>query len=340
MAYKNLLNQACTDNKEAFKRLRDFICKRNGSYDYSVTGIGWTLTDSSYATSQDVIAANDWFVIYSPGTSGKDDLYYKVIYQNTYVSIQGFLYWNPTTHAGVWAYPAAPSTTVMVTVASTANNLWVYGDLDGILLVNKYAAAYNSTIFGCAQAPLYDRTVATSADPVLIGGNRAITLDTVPSTWKVGSRVFIRDNANIERTTIKSIVGSVVTVDLTTSYAAGCKLSLAISYFMLNAAAWGSANSSIVFLIGNDGTKNVVGQASSGSELASICTVDRTTGGTPAVPLTVFNATTTAPARLSNVMRVSDTSRVEQELFGDPGGVFGWRYFFANANAYIVVKEV
>ena len=67
MAYANLIKQPCNNVAEIFKHCRDFVCRRNGSYDYSTSGIGWSLVDSSYATDEHNPASGDWFVVYSAG---------------------------------------------------------------------------------------------------------------------------------------------------------------------------------------------------------------------------------------------------------------------------------
>ena len=137
MAYANLVSQFCINNSEVFKRVRDFLCKRNGSYDYSSTGIGWTLHDAVYAKDEDAVVFGDYFVAYSPGESGDEDLYVKITYASGFINCHVYLYWNASTHTGV-------------TAAGTANNwtntnsanavLWVYGDLDSVILIGKYSS--------------------------------------------------------------------------------------------------------------------------------------------------------------------------------------------------------
>ena len=116
MAYANLVNQSCIGfTEEAFQRIRDFICKRNGTYDYSATGIGWTLHDSYYATDEDNCAIGDWFVVKSVGESGDEDLYFKIKWHEAdHMSLQGMLYWNAITDTGVVNYPSTDTYDIIV----------------------------------------------------------------------------------------------------------------------------------------------------------------------------------------------------------------------------------
>ena len=100
MAYANLLEQACTDKEEVFQRLRDFICKRNGTYDYSSTGIGWTLHDAVYATDEDNCASGDYFVIYSAGEGTKEDMYFLVTWATNYINFVAYQSWDNSAHSG------------------------------------------------------------------------------------------------------------------------------------------------------------------------------------------------------------------------------------------------
>lgn len=231
MAYKNLVGIPCVNRKEVFQRCRDFLCKRNGTYDYSVTGIGWTLYDSFYASSEDVINTNDWFVIYSPGEGGKEDLYFRFTYTTTYIVVTGFLSWNAATNTGVQQF-----TTLLTQfyVSDTAPTLWIYGDLDSVIMLNKLTvtATYEyACIFGKYDT-LYDNTIAISALPTPMGVDVVIDVGTVPvgADWSVGRKLFIRDNNSVNIVTIKAVTASTVTVDTVTNYDAGAKLAADICY--------------------------------------------------------------------------------------------------------------
>jgi len=116
----NLIGLACADKAEAFKRIRDWICKRNGTYDYSVDGLGgWVLHDAVYATDEDTIANNDYFVIRSPGESGDEDLYFQFTYLANYIKIVGYLSWNNSAHTGEIAYN---SNSIAENITTTSGN--------------------------------------------------------------------------------------------------------------------------------------------------------------------------------------------------------------------------
>jgi len=252
MAYANIVQISCADKKEAFCRMRDFICKRNGTYDYSTTGIGWTLWDSSYATDQNNPAINDWFVIKSAGESTKEDLYFRFTWISGYIAIAGFQAWNPTAHTGGNQYKA--STTDYVVAEELVPQLWVYGDLDSIFVATKAAADTDVrfSLFGKAQKPwaYLDDQVAICSSALTAGADKSITVDTVPAGWAVGRQVFIRTThtdatatVKIEKITIKTLAGTTITADLTNSYTANSRLTDHVGYFCNNsAAALGSAN--------------------------------------------------------------------------------------------------
>lgn len=226
MAYNNLVAVSCSDREEAFQRMRDFICKRNGTYDYSSNGIGWTLHDSSYATDEDNIASGDWFVIKSTGEDTKRDLYFQFIYSATanYIQVRGWLYWNNSTHAGVHAINSAVNNKY---ANNSSHTMWVYGDLDFVAILNTNSAG--TTNYGCgfgalAGSQILDHTVATCSSSLSSGSNVSISVDSVPSDWAVGKKLVIRDNASIEHITILTLSGTTITANLTNSYSANSKL--------------------------------------------------------------------------------------------------------------------
>jgi hypothetical protein len=203
VAYKNLVNQNCVGfTEEAFQRMRDFICKRNGTYDYSTTGIGWTLHDSYYATNEDNCAIGDWFVVKSVGESGKEDLYCRFKWHEAdHFSLQAMLYWNAGTDTGYKKYPTSG---------------------------NYYVAA-----FGCACDLPYDTTVAICSGALNSGSDISITVDIdLPSEWAVNRYLFIRDTAEIDKIKIKTLNAGTktITADLAHSFLAGSKLCADLLY--------------------------------------------------------------------------------------------------------------
>ncbi|WP_319577667.1 hypothetical protein [uncultured Desulfobacter sp.] len=238
MTYANLLNVSCVDKVEAFCRIRDFLCKRNGTYDYSLTGIGWTLHDSSYAVDEDNPAVNDWYVIYSGGESTKDDLYFKVTWISGYLKIEGYQSWDNSTHTGSSnKYNIANNETM---ADSGALTIWVYGDLDSAIIINKLSTSdYRMCLFGKRQPGYSDMTgtIATCSSSLTAGSDVSIAVDSVPTNWAVGKEIFIRTTHNnavatvkIEKITIKTLVGNTITTDLTNSYTANSRLSDWVGY--------------------------------------------------------------------------------------------------------------
>lgn len=247
MAYRNLLGIECANRAEVFKRFRDFVCRRNGSYDYSTTGIGWTLHDSYYATDENNVATNDWFVIYSAGENGHDDIYYKVTLSSTTgIKITGYLYWDASTNSGtqgyaVWENWSIPDAYVPV--------LWVYGDLDQVFSVtreNTSSSTYTATLFGVAVNPMYSRDVATCSGALTAGTDVSINVGTVPSSWKVGQKIFIRDTVNVARITITAKTASTITATLATDYLAGAKLTAELNYFAPSSTTFTSSPYSLI----------------------------------------------------------------------------------------------
>lgn len=228
MPYANLVGVDCADShEEMFMRFRDFLCKRNGTYDYSTTGIGWTLHDSSYAIDEDNISDNDWFVVYSAGESGEEDMYmrFKFYHATTsWLMTSGYLYWDNSTHAGSFVFSTALGTATFT--KSTDHVLYIFGDLDSFVVAQEYGVTAIGEIiyFGRLLPQLYGDELAISSGSLSSGSAVSITLDAVPSTWKVGQNIYIRDDDHTEIITIISIGGNVITADLVNSYTANCKL--------------------------------------------------------------------------------------------------------------------
>lgn len=237
MAYANLINQTCTSKAEFFKRIRDFICKRNGSYDYSTTGIGWTLYDSFYAVNENSPQTGDWFVIYSPGESGRENIYCLIKWYSTdTMDVTPYLYWNTTTNTGVIAYGGIGGYWPIAGNA-TSLNLWIYGDLNQIAFSDFTNVSTFVNVVGKLQSLYETETIGYSTASVTSGSNKVITVDIdLPSDWTVGNKVFIWDIANIELTTITAInsINKTITVTLANSYTGTFRVSRFCGYGNLN----------------------------------------------------------------------------------------------------------
>lgn len=338
MARANLINIACANRAEVFKRFRDFVCKRNGTYDYSTTGIGWTLHDSSYATDEDTIATNDWFVIYSAGESGDEDLYMKCTYIANYIKIEGFLYWNATTHAGVQAYN---TTSNFYIIDAAVPILWIYGDLDqvlGIARETSVSANFYPALFGKGIA-MYNDEVAVCAGALSSGTDVSINVGTVPATgWTVGKKIAIRDTTRVDYITIKTVNASEITADLSNNYLAGAKLSADLVYGVLGSNNWGS---NFCSLIAHNGTK---GGAVGGITTATVdpkasCYPDPLNNDHIFGYWASYHVTYGYLGRVKDVLSRNSTGITALDVITHSDG-FTYRAFVLYSGAYVMVKEV
>jgi hypothetical protein len=134
MNFATLIGVSAATAAETFQHVRDFVCKRNGTYDYSTTGIGWDIVDASYAVDENTLTDGDWVVIKSPGESGRESLYYRLEYDPTYpIYIRGYLYWDAATHSG--AVGTAQAGTLYQTMSDGSRILYIHGDLDEVLVM-------------------------------------------------------------------------------------------------------------------------------------------------------------------------------------------------------------
>lgn len=278
MAYVNLVNEvldnAGTDagEAEAFMRFRDFVCKRNGTYDYSATGIGWTLHDSSYAVDEDNAQINDWFVIHSTGETGRDKMYFKVILIADHIQINGWQYWNNSTHAGEGtSYFRDNAWFIQNPVA-----LYIYGDLDFIHPIIAGIAGttnWSHGNFGCLDdswlVPLegmgIPRNVQVCSSALSAGSDVSIVVpDSSSKLWAPDCHLFIMDDASIERILVKANNGSTtLTADLTNSYSAGARIAVVFPYYVPQRYSYdwpgrtGPYNATLHDLSGNLGPTNM-----------------------------------------------------------------------------------
>jgi hypothetical protein len=330
MAYANLIAVSCNNPIETFVRFRDFMCKRNGTYDYSTTGIGWTLHDAVYAVNENTISINDYFVMYSPGEDGQRDLYFKVLYKSGYIDIIGYLYWNNTTHAGVQSYGTINN---WQNTLSTNNVMWVYGDLDNFIGIAKYATNYNAGFGGWMPDSPISQAVTVAPDAITAGSSVAVTFTAVPGEWAVGTKLFVRDTANIERVVIAEIAGDIVTFTaFVASYAAGSKFALENTNYVVNSA---NAAGSIALQIDHAGTKNsavnpdnsmVTGPAS-GDSLSGKYTAKRI----------FYSTTATWIGPIKNQLSTISSFTSEST---HTGGATNYRFFFLYSGRNVLIEEV
>lgn len=334
MAYANLVSLTCADKAEFFKRLRDFICKRNGSYDYSTTGIGWILHDSSYAVDEDNPAVNDWFVISSVGESGRDTLYFQIKWVSGYIAVRGWLYWNNSTHAGVQNYYASENSFVLPDSINEPQ-LSIYGDLDYVFFAETAATNCYSGAFGKLQSCYETETIAHATADITAGSDVSITIDVaIPSDWKAGRGLFIWNSAGIEKTTIKTVdTGTqTITVDLTNSYSGTVKLSRFLSYIQTTTVSLTS-----YLLINKAGTKLY----SIGAPIfsASVANYDSFDNAYWLADI-IFDKIGGVHGKIKNMRSFANIAPLShKDVLIDNDNV-QWRCLVLNSSKYVAVKEV
>lgn len=338
MPRKNLVAEAIATRAEVFKRFRDWVCARNGSYNYTTTGQGWTYHDSSYAVSQDTISNNDYFVIRSTGESGKDDIYMKVTYSATanMIQVQMCQYWNSTTHVGVNLMTAANNWQV---ADATAGTLYIYATLDYILVFTLIGASQYGALFGLLDDSEYDKTIAISSGAVSAGSNVVVTMDLVPASWVVGGKVVVKDNANMERIIVSAINSLDVTfTSLAASYTSGCKFAKDFPIVCNNAT---NLLGAYIALFGHNNAK-----------LASISTVvvpvspgdsgdpDPLDGEFLAAPYEFRDSTVGYLGRFYDLLGMVTTGYAHLQVYSTATGVNYRAVISLNSSAPVLIKEV
>lgn len=344
MSYANIVNISCADKVEFFCRLRDFICKRNGTYDYSATGIGWTHWDSSYAVDEDNPASGDYFVIFSPGESGDDDLYIKITWTTGALKCQFYQSWDPSTHAGSTAINTADN----LTLADTGSLiLYVYGNLDFCFIVNYLTTDGRVCYFGKGD-PFYDDQtgeICTCSSSLTAGSDVSITVDAVPENWAVGSEFFIRtthtnntSTVKIEKATIKTLVGNTITADLINSYTAGSKLTDSYPICVQSSTA---GFASFVAFITHYG--NFLNEALTLGSLTSFDSyIDPDYYEDRIALMDTPASSTNAPWGMISYLRRTPTQNAEfttLDVLQEKDGT-QWRCFKAYSSKYVAIKEV
>lgn len=338
MAYANLINQTCSSGtQEVFQRMRDFLCKRDGTYDYSTTGVGWTLHDSYYAADENNCAIGDWFVVKSVGESGDEDLYFCIKWHEAnHMNLTAALYWNAVTHVGVQVYGYILADVFYADDDGTIS-LWIYSDLDSFKIITKPATIYYGADAGRSVNLIYDDTVATCAGALNSGSDISITVDAVPSEWAVDRNLFIRDTADIEKITIKTLIGTTITADLTNSYLAGSKLVADLCYYCSSGNTMPGAR---YVLISHLGTMNQTLTPYYNTAMG-YCDPDEMNAEPVGFPLVMGHTSLGVHGELKNVLRIdaSIPGVSSEDVFTDVDGV-NWRVFMCYNSAWFAFKEV
>lgn len=218
MATKGFRKTAA-NREAAFRYFRDILCSQNGIEDFSSSGFGWSIYDESFAVDAASPQASDWFVAYSTGEEGKDDLFAQITFAASYFTIKFWVGWNAVSHTGVNTIGSLNIGVAALT--DFAFNL--YGNKDYFIPMFHDANYLYGFYFGKLDS-FYDDTIAVCSSDLTAGSDVSITVDAVPPSWKVGGRIMIKDQADIEIITIKTLDGNTITADLTKSYTANVKL--------------------------------------------------------------------------------------------------------------------
>lgn len=345
MSYKSLVSITVAGKNELFCRLRDFICKRNGTYDYSTEGIGWTLHDYSYATDEDNCTINDWFVIYSPGENGKEDIYIKVLWTSAYISFYGYQSWNASTHAGS-TNNYNPSSSSWSIAETGSLVMWVYGDLNFITVLNRLSYTdYRVSFFGKLSSCFSDvsDSVANCTTSLTAGSDVSIVVDSAPVSWEAGRELYIRTTHNndmstvkIEKTTIKTIDSNTITADLTYSYPTSAALSEIVGY---TTQAIYQFYSTCYTLIDANKTNNA--SITLLAVLLSSTSVDPDTYENAVISSDIVCSTNYGVIGKLPYIKYSPNLSVNyaaEDSFTDADSV-SWKFFVAYSGKYIVVRE-
>lgn len=251
MAYANLLGHVCTGGKAEFiKRLRDFICSTG---EYEGVGIGgWFVYDSYYAVNAENLSINDWFVLRSTGTSGRDDMYMYLKWAgSSYIAVQGWLFWNNITSVGTQYFNNSLNNMILSDTASNPE-LWIYGNEDSVWLTEGSISTYRTLSFGKLKSVTTSEDILYNSASETIGTNKILTMDNeLPSDWIVGNSLFIWDDNGVQKVMIEAVDAATkqITVALTKDIQLQSKISRHLGYY-----TQAISNLSINILINKAGT--------------------------------------------------------------------------------------
>lgn len=189
--------------------------------DFLTSVCGWTLWDDGMGQSQ------PYFVVYSSGESGHEDIYLQFIDDSATncISVRGALYWDPGSHAA--AKPVYSSSTVFLTSDTAAFNYWMFANLDRVFIVTRISANYNPHYSGLVKRFWSDQIAITQAASGS-GENVVIPVNDA-SVLTPGRYYIIKDNANIARvqvtaTNTSSNPNTVTIASLAIGHSAGAKI--------------------------------------------------------------------------------------------------------------------
>lgn len=190
--------------------------------DFLTGTCGWTLWDDGMAEAQ------PYFVAYSSGESGREDIYLQFInddYTNK-ISVIGALYWDNATHTAVKPV-YYPDSTAFVTSDVDPFNYWIFANLDRVFIVTRLGTTYYGHYSGVIKRFWSDAVAVTQAGASL-GDDVTVPVNDA-SAISPGEYYIIKDNLNIARvqvtgTDTSSNPNTVTIATLLTDYSAGAKI--------------------------------------------------------------------------------------------------------------------
>ncbi|MEN6521094.1 MAG: hypothetical protein ABFD46_08100 [Armatimonadota bacterium] len=211
MAYKSTSGTA-SNTADMLIRLKDFI----------IETCGWTLHDDQMTQAQ------PYFVAFSAGESGREDIYLQFINDaaTNNILVKAALYWDASSHTAIKPVFSSGST-VIVTSDSAPFNYWIYVNPDRVYVVTRIGATYYGHYSGVIKRFWSDQ-IAVTQDGADAGTNVTVSVNDA-SILSPGKFYVIKDNANIARTQVtatdvSSTPNTVTIASLATAYAAGAKI--------------------------------------------------------------------------------------------------------------------
>ena len=219
MALKFVRNIAAASPAETFRHIRDFLIASNGIADYSATGVGYTVVDSSYAGgNSSAPAPGDWCVLASNGEADSYPLYYRLEFGTTNRHrIKIYLGWNATTHTGIGEAYSGDN----IEHGGAASTISIHADLDEIHIIINPSASANTFWhpFFRLTSTTYSGDALPVAAAIAAGSNVDITLPSWPPWAEAGKIIYNWDGTGMHLLTITAIDQAGLTITVATSYA-------------------------------------------------------------------------------------------------------------------------
>lgn len=171
--------------------------------------------------------ASPYFVVYSTGESGKEDIYLQFLSSSTdRLTVKVMFGWNNTTHTAIKIADDS-NNSYMNVKDSTSFLYWIYADLDRLVVATRVGTTYYLHYSGVIKRFWSDK-IAISQGAVASGSNVQISVDDA-SIFTPGLNYLIKDNANIQRALISAVntastPNTVTIASLTTGFASGAKI--------------------------------------------------------------------------------------------------------------------